>query len=257
MKKNLVYDLPTRFFHWLFVILFVFAFAVAKTVDDDSLTFSYHMLAGILLLFILAFRFVWLFLGTRYSLIKNFSLNIKDLVDYFKSIINGSKKTWAGHNPASSWAGLIMMTLATGLGITGILMAQSDMNKENFEDLHELLANGLLIVSILHIMGVILHTIRHKDIIALSMIDGKKSNLDDSEAIPSASIFSGLVFVAAVSFFALYLSKNFDTQKRELRVFGTTLQLGESEGENNHLSNTEHSESKKTNDDDDDADDDK
>ena len=47
MKKISVYDLPTRFFHWLFASLFIAAFAIAKTVDDESPLFSYHMLAGL------------------------------------------------------------------------------------------------------------------------------------------------------------------------------------------------------------------
>ena len=49
MPKKLIYDLPTRLFHWVFAILFVGAFLIAKNADDENSLFFYHMLAGIML----------------------------------------------------------------------------------------------------------------------------------------------------------------------------------------------------------------
>lgn len=66
-----------------------------------------------------------------------------------------------------------MIAMAAGLGLTGYLMT-SGPDKETFEDIHELLANGLFVVAVLHIAGIVLHTLRHKEVIGLSMIDGKK-----------------------------------------------------------------------------------
>lgn len=36
MRPLLVYDWPTRIFHWLFAALFVTAFAISNLLDDDS-----------------------------------------------------------------------------------------------------------------------------------------------------------------------------------------------------------------------------
>jgi cytochrome b len=49
MQRILVYDLPTRLFHWLFAGSFVAAFSIAELIDDDSIWFSLHMLAGLCL----------------------------------------------------------------------------------------------------------------------------------------------------------------------------------------------------------------
>jgi len=46
MRQLLVYDFPTRVFHWLFAGFFVTAFAISNLVDDESARFSLHMLAG-------------------------------------------------------------------------------------------------------------------------------------------------------------------------------------------------------------------
>ena len=67
MKAKRVYDLPTRVFHWLFATLFVVAFTISNTVDDESLVFSYHMIAGLTLCFLVAWRLVWGVIGTTHA----------------------------------------------------------------------------------------------------------------------------------------------------------------------------------------------
>ena len=67
MNKRLVYDLPMRVFHGIFAALFIVAFLIAKTVDDESAAFSYHMLAGFLLVFTVSLRIIWGFVGSKYS----------------------------------------------------------------------------------------------------------------------------------------------------------------------------------------------
>lgn len=224
MGRNLVYDLPTRLFHWLFALTFLTAFFIAKTIDDDSPVYFYHMLAGLLLGFLVILRTLWGFLGTKHSLFSGFSFNPSLLFSYFLGILKGEKKRWIGHNPATSWVAIIMMIMALGLGVTGYLMT-TRINKEDFEDLHELLANGFIILVILHISGVIIHTLRYKEMIALSMIDGKKLNAPPNESIPNAKNGVGVIFIGLVIAFIFYLFMNYDSQNRSLRFFQTTLQL--------------------------------
>lgn len=232
MKTRLVYDLPSRFFHWLFAALFTFAFLIAKTVDDESRFFTYHMLAGLLLTFIVSLRIVWGFFGTRYSRFNSFALLPKDLITYFKGIFSKNKQKWPGHNPASSWAAVIMIFLSLGLGITGYLMAGGQ--KEAFEDIHEVIANGFLIVVLMHISGVILHTIRYRDGIALSMVNGTKSEVDESKSISNPKPVVAILFLILATSFSAYLAKNFDEQKQSLNFFGKSLQLREVEENSTH-----------------------
>ena len=104
MRQHLVYDLPTRIFHWLFAGLFLTAFVIAKTIDDESAIYSWHMLAGLTLSFVVVLRILWGFFGTQHARFSGFALNPMDLLSYFKGILTGEKRRWAGHNPASSWA---------------------------------------------------------------------------------------------------------------------------------------------------------
>lgn len=227
MERKLIYDLPTRVFHWTFAGLFVAAFTIAKTIDDEAASFSWHMLVGLTIGLVVLLRILWGFAGTKHARFTDFVLSPGAAVRYFGGILTGHKRRWAGHNPASSWAALIMMGLALGLGLTGWLMA-SGGNPEAIEDVHELLANSFLILVVLHIAGVALHTLRHNEMIGLSMIDGRKAQVPDSEAISSPRSVFALLFIALAAAFALQLWNNFDPGARTLQLFGTTLQLGES-----------------------------
>lgn len=231
MRNQLVYDVPVRVFHWIFAGLFIVAFLIAKTVDDETATYSYHMLAGLLLAFTVLLRIGWGFFGGLNSRFSNFALNPKDLVAYLKGVVAGDKQKWGGHNPASSWATLIMLMLPLGLATTGLLMATGT---EDIEDVHELFANAFLIVVLLHVVGVVLHGLRHKDAIALSMVDGRKSGVPSASMISNTHSGVAITFVLAVAVFAIYLSKHYDGSSRTLDLFGATLQLGESEEHGHH-----------------------
>lgn len=229
MGKQLVYDLPLRIFHWIFAGLFVFAFLIAKTADDESLTFSYHMMAGLLLGFVVLLRIGWGLVGTKYSRFSSFALSPKNLLRYFKGLLSGDEGRWAGHNPASSWAALVMMGLALGLGVTGSLMATGQ--KEAFEDIHEILANAFLVVVLMHVAGVVLHVLRHRDGLPLSVIQGRKAGVSPADGISSSRPVVALLFVGLVVAFAMHLARHFDMSTRTLNLFGSTLQLGESDGD--------------------------
>lgn len=239
MKNQLVYDLPMRLFHWLFASLFIAAFWIAKTVDDESATFAYHMLAGLLLGFTVLLRILWGFIGTKHSRFSSFALRPKDLISYFTTMLSGEKRKWAGHNPASSWATLAMFGFALALGVTGYLMSSGQ--KETFEDVHELLANGFLIVTLMHVAGVILHSIRHRDRIAVSMISGMKNEIAQIDSIPSSRPVAAILFITLVLAFTLFLARNFDQQKQTLNFFGTMLQLGENEDDESEKNETSKS----------------
>lgn len=236
MRNQLIYDLPTRVMHWAMAVLFVIAFVIANTLDDEAPSFSYHMLAGLLLVFTVVLRILWGFLGTSHARFTSFALRPKDLVAYFSGILSGDKRKWAGHNPASSWAAIAMFGLAFGLGLTGYLMATG--GNESLKDIHELLANGFLAVVLMHIAGLVLHNLRHGDKMALAMVDGNKENVPPKETISNSRPWVALLFVALIAAFAAQLVSHYDSQMRTLTLFGATLQLGENESENEN--NREH-----------------
>jgi cytochrome b len=226
-SNRLVYDLPVRLFHWSFSTAFAAAFLLAKTLDDENPLFPYHMLLGLLMSSMVILRIIWGFVGPKHARFSEMPLRPMELINYFKGIISGSKKKWSGHNPASSWAMVLMIVLTLGLGISGL--QQVTGGAEIFEEIHELLAHGLLAVVLMHIAGIGLHLFRHRDRIFLSMLNGKKMDVSEVESIPSARPLTALVFLLLISTLTFALVKNYDSEKKTLNLLGKTLTLGEEE----------------------------
>lgn len=228
MRQVLVYDLPTRLFHWLFAGFFLTAFAIANLVDDDSARFSLHMLAGLGMLFVIVLRLIWSLVGTRHARLTDLALGPAQLIAYFKGIFSGGSRRWIGHNPASSWAAVAMVGLALGLGTTGYLMATGAGN-DALKEAHELMANAFLVVVVLHIGGVVAHVLRHRDHLPASMVTGRKEALSSEQGPVRTGRVGGLGFVVLTGLFMGYLWQHYDAQARTLDLFGTTMQLAESE----------------------------
>ena len=228
MRNQLVYDVPTRVFHWSFAGLFVTAYTIAN-VAEDSLLFPFHMLAGLLLVCLVVLRTIWGVVGTRHARFRSLTLSPMALLAYVKGIFGGERRLWAGHNPASSWTVLIMMALAAGLGITGYLMT-SGGHRETYEELHELFANAFLAVALLHIAGIVLHVLHHHDGFALSMVDGCKQGVPADETIEKPRPFMGVALLAMLAAAGAYLLGHYDSKAQTLNLFGTPLRLGENEG---------------------------
>lgn len=235
MRQVLVYDSPTRVFHWLFAGFFITAFAIANLVDDDSARFSLHMLAGLGMVFVVVLRLIWSVVGTRHARLTDLALNPAQLVAYFKGMFSAGSPRWIGHNPASSWAAVAMVGLALGLGTTGYLMATGGEN-DAIKDVHELMANAFLVVVLMHIGGVALHVLRHRDHLQTSMVTGRKPAIENDQAPVRSIPVVGWAFVVLTGLFMGYLLQQYDAQARTLGMFGITLQMGENENENEHQS---------------------
>lgn len=229
MRAQLVYDLPTRIFHLVFAALFISSFTIANVVDDESVIFSYHMLSGILMGGLILWRIYWGIFGSRHAQFASFNLSPYALKDYFLGILSGSKKRWSGHNPASSWATIVMLILGLGLCATGYLI--STASKDAYEEIHELMAYSFLAVVILHIAGIVLHSVRHNDGIAFSMADGRKELIEDNQPISSQHTFSAIILVVLLFILGSRLYENFDPTTSTLKLFGNTLSLGENDNE--------------------------
>ena len=232
MNRTLVWDIPTRLFHWLLAGSFLGAFAIAQLVDDHSAAFAIHMLLGGAAVFMVLLRIVWGFVGSRHARFRDFALSPGALVAYLKGQLTGGAKRYAGHNPGTSYAALVMFVLLLGLGVTGAFMGSVG---EVFEEVHEVLGWAMIVVVVAHLTGVVIHSVRHKEFITRSMIDGKKQ-AEPSEAIRNAHPAVGVVFLVLTGLWSWGLVSNYDAASSTLRVplTGQTLPIGEGEEHGEH-----------------------
>lgn len=229
MKRILVWDLPVRIFHWLLAGSFLGAFLIANVVDDESTLFAMHMWLGGTAAFMVVLRILWGFVGSRHARFESFNLSPAALVRSLKGTFTAEGERHTGHNPATSLAAIAMFVIVLGLGVTGAFMSSGG---EAFEEIHEMLAWTMMAIVGVHVAGIIWHSLRHRENIARSMIDGKKQ-AEPAGAIPRTHVLATVAFLALTGLWAGGLYEGYDaaTQRVTVPIVGSTLQLGESEDE--------------------------
>ena len=108
-NRILVWDLPTRLFHWLLSATVAGAMGIAFVVDDNSLLFQFNMVIGLIVAFLVILRIFWGFIGTRYARFGSFLFGPKALIEFLRGILQQTDKTYAGHNPCSGIAMYAML----------------------------------------------------------------------------------------------------------------------------------------------------
>jgi cytochrome b len=227
MKKILVWDIPARLFHFAFAASLTAAIAIGFLVDDDSPLFQLHMLFGIVALFLLLIRLIMGIVGSRYSRFSSFPVHPREVLGYLFSAVLSKTKTYAGNNPGSAMAAVLMFLLVPALFISG-----SGYGGEALEEVHETFAWGLLAVIVLHLAGLAWHTIRHRENISLAMVTGKKEGKEE-DAIASHHLAWGLVMAIIAGAWIALLFAAHDPQTATVNIPGTgvTVQLGENESD--------------------------
>jgi len=165
----LVWDIPTRVFHWLLAGSFIGAFVTA-----ESETFrAVHVALGYLLLALIGFRIIWGIVGTRYARFSAFAFGPSKVLVYLKSLLTATPQHYLGHNPAGSWVIYALLLLGVLAGTTGYA-TYNEIGGEWFEALHEAVANTMLVLVGVHIAGVVVSSLVHRENLVKSMINGYK-----------------------------------------------------------------------------------
>lgn len=225
MNKILVWDLPVRLFHFAFAASLTAALAIGFLVDDDHPLFQLHMLFGIVALFLLLFRLIMGIVGSRYARFSSYPLRPREVIGYLISAVISKTKTYAGNNPGSALAAVLMFLLVPALVFSGIGVGGVDL-----EEIHETFAWGLLAVIVMHLAGLAWHTMRHRENIALAMVTGKKAG-QENEGISSHRAAWGLVMALICGVWIALLFSAHDPQAATVKLPGTavTVRLGENE----------------------------
>jgi cytochrome b len=168
--RILVWDVPTRVFHWLLAVSFAGAFLTA----ESEMFRDVHVVLGYTMLGLIGFRLVWGLVGTRYARFSSFLFGPSKVVAYLKSLLSGSPQHYVGHNPAGSWAiyGLLLLGLLSG--VTGYAV-YNQTGGEWLEELHEATANTMLALVVVHVAGVLVSSLLHRENLVHAMIYGYKT----------------------------------------------------------------------------------
>ena len=228
MSRLLVWDLPVRLIHWLLAISFGGALILATTSDDGSRIFPLHAIFGLMAVFLVVLRIVWGLTGSRPARFKAFDLRPSSLGRYARSVVDGRAEPSRGHNPATAWFAIALFAVLLATGASGLANARGI---EAAEEVHEVLPWIAAALVAMHLAGLALHTVRHRENVALGMISGK-ANVHPDSAISSTHGAAAIALVLLVTSAGAALFTAWNPAARSIDLpFGAPLQIGENGSE--------------------------
>lgn len=185
-----VWDPLLRIFHWTLVV----AFATAWLTADDMQ--PVHEFAGYAVAALVGFRLVWGLVGSRYARFSQFVRGPAATLSYVGDIAKGRELRFLGHNPAGAAMVVALLVTLSGTALTGWLMEEpgraesaarqlqlvapafadddDDEAESPLKEVHETLANAMLLLIALHLGGVALASYRHRENLVRAMVTGRK-----------------------------------------------------------------------------------
>ena len=163
-----LWDAPVRLLHALMALSVAGAWLTAEADGWRAVHISFGLtLAGAMTL-----RLLWGFIGTPPARFASFVRGPAAVAAHLRGLLAGQAGPHAGHNPAGGWA--VLALLATGLLAAGSGWLTWQGGKA-WEDIHEALANGLLLLAGVHVAAVLLTSWRAHDRLVPAMVTGRKA----------------------------------------------------------------------------------
>ena len=198
-----VCDPVVRFGHWALVAAFAVAYFSAE--EEASGPDPLHVWGGYIVGGIVVLRVLWGFVGPRQARFSDFICGPVKALRYLIDLLRGRSERYLGHSPAGGAmviALLVCLAATVGAGLIAYgeqgkgplavsSVAEANANGNEAEhrirpegggertesaigDLHGEVANITLGLVVLHILGVGLASIVHRENLVLAMISGRK-----------------------------------------------------------------------------------
>jgi len=164
-----VWDPFVRIFHWSLLTCFVVAYLSRH--DEAAI----HHLAGYAAGALVLLRLVWGIIGTPYARFTQFLHHPRTVLGYLRDIASGREARHIGHNPAGGAMVVTLMLMMLATATSGWMMTTDRYwGVEWVGTLHAYCAHGLLLLVLLHLGGVAVASLRHKENLVRAMFTGHK-----------------------------------------------------------------------------------
>lgn len=187
-----VWDRFIRVFHWTMALGFAAAF-----ISGEMRAMTLHVLIGYVLCVLLLARLYWGFRGSEYARFRSFIFPLGETHTYVRGMFKGDIPHYLGHNPAGALMVFATLGLLAAIFVSGLLTLAaidyegpllflanrvSDETSYAFRRIHEFLPIVGLVLVALHILGVVVGSIQHKENLVRAMLTGKKKTNTPSKS---------------------------------------------------------------------------
>lgn len=200
MQRILVWDLPTRIFHWALVVCVLGSFVSVK-IGGNAMVWHGHF--GLVVVGLLVFRLVWGFVGSTYARFSQFVCGPRALRAYLQGMWQGE-----GHNPLGALSVLAMLGTLLLLVATG-LFANDDIAFEghlyafvgkDFSDrmagIHRLIEPLTILLVLAHIGAIVYYVRFKKETLVMPMITGTKVGAGETAKGGGIAVFCVALAIA-------------------------------------------------------------
>ncbi len=220
-KRVLVWDLPTRLFHWSIAVLVVICVVTGKLGLD---WLNVHMIGGYGVLTLVFFRLVWGFVGGRHARFTSFVRGPAAVWRHSVGMFKKDAPRHLGHNPLGGWSvmamlGALLLQASTGLFASDDIFTEgplyplaSKAASDLLTRIHRWNADAIIVLVTIHLLAIGFFLVVKHDNLIRPMIDGRKmwrgpapsadGNLRAAALI--AGIYAGVVFLT-VRYAPVYL----------------------------------------------------
>ena len=175
----MVWDLPTRIFHWLLVFSICGSFITIK--NDWMLA---HEKCGLTVLGLLTFRIIWGVIGYPTARFAQFVKGPRAIFAYIQQLIGPEKVYSFGHNPIGALSVIALLLVILSQALTGTLSTDDiiydgplysifPMFTKFAGSLHQFFPSIILSLIALHLIAIVCHRIFFKEKLLSQMITGK------------------------------------------------------------------------------------
>lgn len=178
VKRIKLWDLPTRLFHWLLVILIVSAVVTGK-IGGGAI--EWHGRIGLAILGLIAFRLIWGIIGSSHARFASFFPTAASVRAYLSGQWRG-----VGHNPLGAFSvfgllALIAVQVGTGIFSNDDIAFNSPLYglisktlSDQLTGIHRLTVNILIALIVLHLAAIAFYVYVKKDNLVKPMFTGWK-----------------------------------------------------------------------------------
>jgi len=111
----MVWDLPTRLFHWGFTTSIIGAYITGENGATD-----WHELFGLAAFGLLVFRLIWGFVGHETARFSALLHRPAVIISYIGGILQRATPPFIGHNPLGGLAVIALLAVMGGMALTGL-----------------------------------------------------------------------------------------------------------------------------------------
>lgn len=159
-----------RVFHWSLVT------SVAAAWLTHEAGRKIHEPIGWIVVGLLVLRLGWgLFGSERAARFGSFVHGPARVLAYAREALQARAPRYLGHNPLGGWMVVALIATLAGVSFTGWLMTTDRFwGNEIMEEIHEVLADGLLVLVALHVAGVVVTGRHQAENLVRAMWTGRK-----------------------------------------------------------------------------------